>query len=303
MSVLYRIEINSVIDTGGNVTGIIYNLEINGVDQESKPFYCSSGLALEYSSNNCPVEVGTPSIALFTDLQGQVGISLPVECYVINGVQATDESALFEEIAKIPCFDICCGSSTGVSGGTSDTLEATQIEVRDAIEDTVIKDWEYTGFCVYDSSGDELDPPVRQYREITTDYLGALITEDYVLKQHLTDGTATTYTLQAGEEVKPCNTTSNLDPINITDKLKVDGLTGTLTACTSFDFAWSVNGSGSLSVTNTVTSRTTIYPFSDGLAPFNAVDEGRSALETYTFDATAAIGLYLNTQGCRIVTA
>lgn len=279
---------NKLIVTSVN-GGFDTQLEVDGtlIDRIDS-FDCDSAPVITESESTCP-DTGQKKYEIRNN-KGDRSAGVTADCFILdsNPVTATDLFTFLDGICP----------TAGVGGATEETLQ----EVLDTLQDTRIKDFEYTGYCVYDKAGDEIVPPVKQYKILICDYEGTLVSESYILNQHNTDGTVSVYTLGAGEEVKPCVSSGNVDPINISDKLKVDGLTGTLTACTSFDFAWAVTGSGQLSVTNTVTGRTTIYPYADGLAPFNAVDEDRELLETYTFDATAAVGLYLNTQGCRIVT-
>lgn len=88
--------------------------------------------------------------------------------------------------------------------------------------------------------------------------------------------------------------------LNISDQQNIDGETGTITDPSSFSFVWGNNAAGSFTLTNTVTGNTTTYTASSGIAPSNAVDEGRFSLETHTFDASLATDLYLNVQGARI---
>jgi len=89
--------------------------------------------------------------------------------------------------------------------------------------------------------------------------------------------------------------------VNISEQADISGQSGTITDPSSFSFVWGNNAAGSFTVTNTVTGKTTTYNASSGIAPSNAVDEGRLSLEEHTFDASGASDLWLNVQGSRIV--
>lgn len=270
--------------------GFDAQLEIDGRLSTKDFFDCDSNPVITTATGSCPTS-GLPFVQVCND-KGEKSVPVAEDCILLDGVA----------VLPADIYTILDGICPATNSTADLATEATLLEVRDALQAVRIKDFEYTGNCVYDSSGEPISPSVKQYKVLICDYEANLVSETYILNQHNLDGSVTVYTLQAGDQILQCGDVGIVNPLNISDKLKVDGLTGTLDACSSFDFAWATTGSGQLEITNTVTGRVTVYPYSDGLAPFNAVDEDREILETYTFNATNATGLYLNTQGCRIVT-
>lgn len=89
--------------------------------------------------------------------------------------------------------------------------------------------------------------------------------------------------------------------VNISDYSKIDGIKGDIDECSSFIFRWGEKASGSFIFTNKITNKATTINF-DELTPSNKTDEYFIVLENHSFDATKAVDLYLNVQGCRIVT-
>lgn len=102
-------------------------------------------------------------------------------------------------------------------------------DVIDEIADTIRTDYEFTGMCGYAADGSKLIPPVKQFIERRYTNAGVFLTESVVLSQFQTDGTITSYTLGAGEEIKTCTSSTDKELVKCpTVKTVVDasGLVG-----------------------------------------------------------------------------
>lgn len=255
--------------------GFDAQLEIDGRLSAKDFFDCSTNPVINTATGTCPSN-GNPLVQICND-KGEKSAAVADDCIVLDGVP----------VLPADIYTFIEGVCPVVGATTNLATEATQTLLLNAI--LSLKDGEFLTFC----DPNDNDRKVALTSDLT-DPANPIFYYTY-----LDDGTA--YAGSAND-LEVCGAATTLNPVNISDKLKIDGLTGSLTACTSYSFSWSATGSGVLVVTNVVTGRVTNYPFSEGLAPFNAIDNTSQVLEDYTFDATGATGLYLSTQGCRIVT-
>ena len=76
--------------------------------------------------------------------------------------------------------------------------------ILDAINNTVRKDWEPTGMCVYGLDGQPVSPPVKQFYEICYSNTGVTLSKVPVLSIFNENGTIESYQLQRGQSVRPC---------------------------------------------------------------------------------------------------